>query len=403
MVGKYRFFVLRSCTIFLLWCMQGHSYAAEYSLVTQANIRAEYNDNIFITSAPHDSVTGLVVSPQARLVAKEQNWQSYLNTKLVVNRYSDDALDSNDLLFDWKNNYTFERHVVSLDVKYNKDSTLNSTSSDFGIVARRVRSRSKSFAPSYQYMLNERARLTVSAARTRVDYSDEIGFIGYSLNSVSGSWLQAVSESDTFSLTLQGTRYESDRGLYKYDLNVIQLGLQHQFSKLWSFNGAIGNSRRSASNQTTSTINFFGQTVSVVQVNNSTTTGLILDAVLTRELEKGDIAVTLSRNNTTNAFGGLNEISTFKVASQYQLTELWRQVMSLRYEDVNAVSAGSRVTDRTVLLFEFRMIRQIDRRWKINASYRYAARQFDAVSAGDAFSNRIYLGMTYNFPDISTF
>ncbi len=387
----------------LLLCLPGHALAAQYSLVTKASARAEINDNIFITSAAHDSVSGLVVTPQARLVVKELNWQSYLNTKLVFNRYSDHNLDSNDVLFDWSSSYSLERHVLSLDVKYNKDSSLNSTSSDFGVVARRVKSRSSALAPSYQYIANQRTRLSLTANRTQVDYSDDVGFIAYSLDSLSASWLYTLSERNTVSLTLQGSKYRSDDGIYQYDLTVLQVGLQHQFNELWSFNGAIGDSRRNSSNQATNTINFFGQTINVIQVNNFTTNGLVLDATFKRDLEQGRLGITFSRNNAANSFGGLNEVSTFKLMHQYQISELWQQVLSIRYEDVNAVSSGVMVTDRTVLLFEIRLIRQIDRQWKINASYRYATRQFDAVLAADASSNRLFLGLTYNFPDISTF
>lgn len=395
--------VTRLWATVLLLCLSGHALAAQYSLVTKASARAEINDNIFITSAAHDSVSGLVVTPQARLLVKEPNWQSYLNSKLVFNRYSDSNLDSNDVLFDWSSSYSLERHELSLDVKYNKDSTLNSASSDFGVVARRVKSRSSTLAPSYQYIASQRARLSLSANRTQVDYSDDVGFIAYSLDGSSASWLYDLSEKNTVSLTLQGSKYRSDNGVYQYNLTVLQIGLRSRLNRLWLFDGAIGNSRRASSNQATSTINFFGQTINIVNVNNITTTGLVYDATFTRDLERGDFGVTFSRNNATNSFGGLNEVSSLKLAYQYQISDLWRQVILIRYENVNSVSSGVSVTDRSMLLFEIRLIRQVDRQWSINASYRYAARQFDTLVAADASSNRLFLGLTYNFPDVSTF
>ena len=396
-------FVTCSRAIFLLLCLPGHILAAQYSLVTKTSARTEFNDNIFITSAAHDSVSGLVVTPQARLVVKELDWQSYLNAKLIFNRYSDSNLDSNDVLFNWSSSYNLERHMLSLDVKYNKDSSLSATSSDFGVVARRVKSRSSSLSPSYQYIANQRTRLSLAANRTWVDYSDDVGFIAYSLDSLTASWLYDLSERNTVSLTLQGSKYSSDNGVYEYDLSVLKIGLRSRLDRLWLFDGVIGDSRRVSSNQATSTINFFGQTINVINVNNIATTGLVYDVTFARELEHGSLGITFSRNNTTNSFGGLNEVNALKLTHQYQVSELWRQVLSLRYENFSAVNSGVSVTNRSVQLLEIRLIRQIGRKWKINASYRYAARQFETAGSADASSNRLFLGMTYNFRDISTF
>ena len=64
-----------------LSCVQ----AVQYSIESNITARAEYNDNIFLTSLPHDDVYSLTVIPLAKMVAREKNWESYLNGKIKSN------------------------------------------------------------------------------------------------------------------------------------------------------------------------------------------------------------------------------------------------------------------------------------------------------------------------------
>lgn len=383
----------------------GELHAVQYSLESDVSARAEYHDNIFLTTVPHDSVYGLVVTPQISLVAKEPDWETSLNTKFIGNRYSDSNLNSNDLFFVLDSSLRQEINTLSLSVVYNRDSSLNSESSDFGITGKRVKSRLMRLSPGYQLDLTERTRLSLSLSRTEVDYEDNdgTGFLPYTLSSASSRLFYVYSATKTLTFDLQYTDYESDDGAFQYQLEVVQVGLQQQFDELWSFNGSIGASRRSSTNETTQSIDFFGQPVTLVQVNDFTSSGVVLDARISRKLETGDVIFSLSRSNTANSFGGLNEVNTAKLSYSEKWSELWRHTLSLRYDDVNAVSIGVRTTDRTALFAEARVMRQFSREWNMNVSYRYATRKFATGSVSNADSNRLFLGLTYNFPDISTF
>ena len=122
-------------------------------------------------------------------------------------------------------------------------------------------------------------------------------------------------------------------------------------------------------------------------------------------METGSFSGGISRDNVTNSFGGLNVVDSVRFNYQQRLTSLWRYNIGARYEDIDAVSTVTRSTDREVLFFEPRIYYKIDRHWTANASYRYIQRKFKSDTSDDRapHSNRIYIGMTYNFPDISTF
>lgn len=391
--------------ILLLLGWGGESYAVQYSLESGISARAEYHDNILLTTTQHDSVYGLVVTPQISLVAKELDWKTSLNTKFIGNRYSDSNLNSNDLFFVLDSSLRQEINTFSLSVVYNRDSSLNSASSDFGIASKRVKSSLVNMSLGYQLDLSERSRLSLSLSRKEVDYDDNqgTGFLAYALSSASSRLFYVYSETQTLTFDLQYTDYESDDGAFQYQLGVVQIGLQQQFDELWSFNGSIGASRRSSTNETTQSIDFFGQPVTLVQVNDFVSSGVVLDARISRQLQTGEAFFLLSRSNTTNSFGGLNEVSTAKLSYTEKWSELWRHTLSIRYEEVSAVSSAIRSTDRTALFLEARLTRHFSRRWNMNVSYRYVTRMFATGLASNADSNRLFLGLTYNFPDISTF
>ncbi|MGB5604364.1 MAG: hypothetical protein WBO14_18225, partial [Gammaproteobacteria bacterium] len=132
--------------------------------------------------------------------------------------------------------------------------------------------------------------------------------------------------------------------------------------------------------------------------------GYVLDAGFTRQLETGEFSGRISRENVPNAFGGLNEVDRLSFSLAQRMTARWRYAIGVRYEDIDGIADLTRSTDREILFFEPNVFYEINRQWTASASYRYIQRQFkDDISDSAPHSNRIFIGITYNFPDISTF
>jgi hypothetical protein len=381
--------------------------AIQYAIESDVSARAEYNDNIFLTSQPHDSVYGLTVIPEAKMIAKEAHWETFINGRLRSNNYSDHNLDSNDIYLDVSGKYSQERNVYSLAGSYDKDSNLNALSTDFGVTGRRVNRKLWSITPQYQRLLTERAVLSISYNHIDVDYIDaeDTGYVPYKADIASGSLAYYLTEKDKVSFTLQATDYMSKDGSFEYQLFITRLGIEHNFSELWSVDFSIGGSRRNSTNTVTQTFDFFGQPITLTQVTDYTDKGYVLDAGFERKMETGAFTGRISRDDVTNSFGGLNEVNTVRIGLNQKLTEVWRYDIQARYEDINAISSGTRTTVRDVLFFEPRLYYIINRHWTANASYRYITRKFKSDTSDDQapHSNSIFVGMTYNFPDISTF
>jgi len=383
------------------------AYAKEYKLEADVDARAEYNDNIFLTSAPHDGTTGLIVTPALTGVIKEENLEGELRARLRINRYSDQNLNGNDQLFDLTGRYIAERNIFSLNIIHNLDSNLNSTSTDFGIVGRRINRKSQSITPQYTRLLTERSILILSYTYTDVDYleAENTGFTPYKTETGSGSLIYDLTERDKLTVSLQAIDYTSKNDLVTYQLFTSRFGIDHKFTETLSTDFLVGVSRQNSTNLQSESFDFFGQTILITQEIDAGNRGLVLDIGIIQLFENGQIEGRISRNNNTNSFGGLDEVDRFKINYRHKMSELWRYNISGRFEDIESISSGSRSTDRKVFFFETIAFYSISRNWDVNASYRYIMRRFKSDTSEDRapHSNRIFLGLTYNFPSLSTF
>jgi hypothetical protein len=384
-----------------------NALASERSLEADVSARAEYNDNIFLTDQEHDAVSGLIVTPTLSGIIKEENWEAKLNAGLRINKYSDSNLDSNDQLFDLTGRYLAQRNIFSLNINHNLDSNLRSTSDDFGVVVgRRVNRKMQSITPQYTYLLTERSILQFSYTYTDVDYIDaeDTGFTPYITENVSGALIYNLTERDKLTFSFSVVDYRSQNKLITYQLYSPRIGLDHEFTETLSGNFSIGVSNRNSTNRQTQTFDFFGRPITISQEIDSKSRGLVFDFGMKQLLETGQLEGTFSRSDTTDSFGGLNQINRIGASYSDKLSELWRYTISSRYDDITSVGRSS-TTDRNTFYFDSMVSYSIAINWNVNASYQYAARKFksDASENRAPHSNRVYLGLTYNFPPLSTF
>ena len=86
-------------------------HAKEWSLETDIEAGALYNDNIFLTTRPHDAVYGIIIKPTISGIVKEKHWQAKLNAMVNSQTYSDHTLDGNDQFFNLVGQYNEERNI----------------------------------------------------------------------------------------------------------------------------------------------------------------------------------------------------------------------------------------------------------------------------------------------------
>lgn len=401
---------IRALCLALLSCcsfLSSNAVAAQYSVKPDIVVQAEYRDNIFLTTLPHNSVSNLSIAPSVRIDAKDNNWESYLNGKLRNNNYSDKNLDSNDVYLDLSGSYNQERNIYTLSGAYDKASNLTAESTDFGISGKRVNRDSWNIAPQYQRLLSERLIFSASYNHSDVDYTDtaRTAYVPYGVDTLSSSLAYGLTENDKLSFLLQATDYASKNDAYKYQLFVARVGIEHNISEMWKTNFSIGASQRSSSNTFIQTFDFFGRPIFLPRVSNFTDRGYVLNAGVSKNLETGLLSADISRDDVANSYGGLNEVSVLSFKFRQNITSLWRYNVDTRYEMIKTVSGVERLTDRNTFTFKTRLFYAIDRQWAARAEYRYIQREFSSNISDNraAHSNMIFVGMTYNFPEISTY
>ncbi len=384
------------------------SYSSEKLLEASVSARTGYNDNIFLTSLPHDAVSSFIITPSLSGIIKEQNWQAKLNSQLRLNQYSDHSLDSNGQLFNLTGQYNAERNIFSINVGHDLLTSLSSISTDFGLSRERVKRKTQSITPRYTRFLTERLVLALSYSYSDTEYLDieeDTRFVSSYTETGSAALRYNLTEKDEASINFQTVDYTRKDKLGDIQLFDVSVGFDHSFSKTLSMDLAIGESKRNSTNLQATTFDFFGGTATQDQEINVKTRGSTLNLGVKQLLEVGSISGRISRNTTTNSFGGLNETDKIVINYDERLSSLWRYAISASYENTTSVSASTASTDREVLFLEAKTNYSITQEWNMNLSYRYSQRKFKNISnAGDApGSNRLQIGLTYNLPPLSTF
>lgn len=400
--------ILGQIFICLLFLSASSAHSKEYLLESKIATRAGYNSNPFFTDQPRE-VASVTITPSISGIVKEKNWQTNFNA--AVSSYADDDSDRDSdnigKLFSLSGRYGAERNIFSLDLGYDLTSNLSSVSEDFGTVTRRINRKKQSVAPGYTWLLTERLVLSLSYTMTDVDFedADNTNLTPYNIETGSSSLSYDLTEKDTLTFSLKVTDYESKNNLVSYRTIVSQLGLGHKFSETWSTDLSAGVSRRKSTNLDTNPIDFFGQTLVQQLEIDAKNRGLVMNIGVKKRLELGSLNARLSRSDSSSSFGGLDQVDSFKIDYEEKITSLWHYSILTRFENIKSITSTSSFSDRDALYFETVVSYNITLNWSANVSYSYAQRKLkgDLSSTDKPHSSRVFIGLTYNFPALSTF
>lgn len=399
-----------NCHIFcacLLLIHVANVSASEQSLNANVKARVAYNDNLFLVDGPHESVTALIVEPSLTGVIKERNWETSLKALLRINKYSDHNLDNNDKFLTLAGSYSAQRDIFSMNINFSQISNLRTTSLDFGLSDTRVVRQNQTVAPSYTRLLTERATLSLTYVYRDVDFLDaeNTNFRPFITHTGVVSLQYRLTEKDSMSVSLQAIDYESQDKLVTYQLFVSNVGLNHAFSETLSTNLKVGVSRQNATNLVTQEFDFFGNIIFLRREVDSESRNLVLNAGVTQLLESGSVNANISRTNNTNSTGGLDTNNRFAVNYNEKLSELWGGVIEGAFSDIDSVRNGVVATDRKILIFRADAKYSITVDWKFEFGYKFVQRKFKSDMSDERapHSNMLYVGLSYNFPPLSTF
>ncbi len=382
-------------------------YSYEGKFEADIDTRVEYNDNIFLVSGEHDSATGLILRPTISGIIKERHWSAVLDATLANSTYTDRGLDGNDQFFSLTGQYGGERNIFSLNVTHDLGSNIGSTSTDFGLVSRRVNTKKQSISPQYTRLITERLSLTLTYVYRDVDFEDvdNTTYTPYITETGIAGVVYTLTERDSLNFNLQEVNYTSKNDLVTYQLITTQVGVNHKFSETLNMDLSIGVSRLNSTNLTTQIQDFWGNLIPVTQEIDFETRSSVYNAGLSKVLETGTIGGVISRNFSSNSFGGIDRVDRLVMNYADDLSSLWHYDVDFRFDDITSKSSSASSLSRNLFFFESRLYYSITEDWTAKVSYRYVLRKFksDASDNKAPHSNRVYVELRYNSPSLSTF
>jgi len=393
-------------TGFFLLLVMGGANATEWSLDSSLRVHYEYNDNIFLTLDPHESVSNVLIQPDINFRIEEKSWETLIKARLKNNNYSDSNLDSNDQYYMVDVKYQYERGMFSLKGTYDLKSNLDTESSDFGISATRINRTTTDISPSYSYMLTERLQASLSYTMLESKYDDLVGsgFVPYEVDMSAISLVYGLSEKNKINASVQYTDYLSLDGLSEYQSLALRMGVTREFSETFKSSFSIGTSERDSISRSTGSIDFFGTTVALVQENDFNNSGIVLDLELDLKTELGAVTGQLSRDTETSSYGGVDEVNLLSLGYTRKISDYWSFSLDGKYTKTEAIMLGASFTDRDLLTVDTKINYFLDKDWKITTSWRYQEREFSTQNQNYVpHSNRFYIGMTYSSSKLSTF
>ena len=409
---KFCYSFLRSANLsvfsagFFLLLFMSNLNATEWSLDSSLLMHYEYNDNIFLTLDPHESVSNILIQPDINFRIEEKSWQTLLKARLKNNNYSDPSLDSDDQYYMVDARYQHERGMFSLKGTYDLKSSLDTESSDFGISTTRINRTTTDISPSYTYMLTERLQASLSYTMLESKYDDlaGAGFVPYEVDMSVISLIYGLSEKNKINTSIQYTDYLSLNGLSEYQSLALRMGLTRQFSETFKSSFSIGTSERDSISRSTSSIDFFGTPVALVQENDFNNSGIVLDLELNLTTELGTVTGQLSRDTETSSYGGVDEVNLLGLGYTRKISDYWSFSLNGKYTKTEAIMLGASFTDRDLFSVNTKIDYFLDKDWKITTSWRYQEREFSTQNQNYVpHSNRFFIGMTYSSSKLSTF
>ncbi|MGB5260824.1 MAG: outer membrane beta-barrel protein [Gammaproteobacteria bacterium] len=367
--------------------------AAEWSMEPKISLRTGYNDNIRLTSFPHDSVWEAALTPSVKFaVAKELSGLSG-DARVSVRRFtggsgneSSDTLDREDYHLGTDAWYNTQRDSLRANLDFTRDSTLDSELDETGNVVELATRERFTLGPSWTRVLTELTRLELTYQYSNVDFSDDPGpqnLVNYDFHVASASLLRQ------FTPRIQGTLaagYSSYRPESNFDSDTLslQVGLSNNFSETLVGSFLVG------LRQTTSDSS---QPIGTEDDTNSP----VYSASLTRTLENGSFGASLSRSTTPGGDGELLDSTRLVLTGEYKLTETVRTSLRAQYAENETIVNRIGIQPSKNTEDFFRVTPKIHwrwaREWSLTGEYQYA--RDDNVNNQKATRNAVYLTLSY--------
>lgn len=305
------------------------SSAVEYSAQPSISLQGLYDDNIFLTTQPHSSVSSGVLNPQVDLAATMERWQVKATGRLRNLRYSGDTgLDTNDKYLNFSSSLVYARTQWQLNGATSKESTLLSErfTPDLGIARTQTHITTRSIAPAWSALLTEATELKLNYQSSDVSYDKGVGgpFNDYHNKQTNLSLSNVLTSRTQIFINGSTSAFEVPALVYTSKTNSWQLGLTRDFSETVSATLSAGG-RRTTSERLVLVrcdLIFFGSClIPVYGIGTTKDSGSVYNVNIQKQLERTGLNFALSRSIDPSGSATQTQTDTVSVGVNHNITQ----------------------------------------------------------------------------------
>ena len=381
---------------FILFIFSTEVLAAEWVMNSSIGLRNQYDTNRTLTTAPHDSVTGVSIIPSIDFAKNTEITRNRITARLQSSRYSDEDIRDSDVqilafrhetkglrnTFNITGNYRRDTTFATLtDIEFDDESGLgDSSDSDEGLTKTKAKRKDLVINPEWSYRMSESYSLGLSYRYRNREYSGDAntGLVEFNANAYAFALDKVLDQKNAISYIMRFSEFNPTDNTKTEDTS-IGLTYRYKFTELSGINLVVG-----LRNTDSPDGNSDGSIYKISFNTRSEITRFYID---------------ISRDLAGSGTGSVVERVQLDVRYNQRLTELTALSIRARAFDNKSVDNNTS-SDRTYMLIEPRLNFRLSRNFRADVSYRYRYEKFDN-SDQSADSNAIFLGIIYSFDKLN--
>lgn len=352
------------------------AYAADWSFDPAVSLALGHETNAALTTAPHDSVSSLLLSSSANILRKTETSEVDVGLLARVTKYSDkyfETTDEEQITLSSFNQVT-ERTRLGLNGVVRWDSLFESavfgtgTGSiqdvDIGLVTTKVRRNWRELQPSASYATSERSSVSFRYRLTDVTFAEDTGtgLVDYQQNYLSGTYSYRLTVVDDLLLVVQGSQFRPSSGIESNNIGFLA-GLTRKFSETLSAGILAGIGK------TTEKLASGGETDS---------SSLVLGAHATQQAELSRLDAVINRDVQPSGGGRSTSTDQLRVNWDTRLTQTSSLVLRTTIFRNQVIEGSDPAVDRLYGEAETGMRWALSPEWSFLIAYQYRYQKFDA-------------------------
>ncbi len=371
------------------------SPAAEWSAEPSLGVKGEYNSNLILTAAPHESTYGHWVSPGVTFAGSIENFDVSGKAALdFVRYYGGVETELTNVSFPLSAHYRLDKEMLAFDGRFTRDNTLRGELLQTGLVLGFTQRNLWNLAPSWTHAFTEQLSLQSGYSYSNATYENgaRLGLVDYDLHSGSMALSYRWTERDQVKVIGNYTSFSvPTANALRSNIAGAQLSFSHAFSE--SITASLAGGPQIVS--------------SVIKAGpfriTDTQTVWVAHANLRKQWDDAHAEVVVSREILPSGFGLLLQTERVGLTLSKTLTE--RLTASVNGQVFLATSAASETAPITLPENRYvtvtpQLTWKIHEWWHLDLSYTYQRRDVDSLNES-AFSNIATLMLTYYPPKFS--